>query len=431
VRFGTDGLRGRAGTEITESLAYRLGRAVAATFPGATAFVGEDTRESSPDLAAATVAGLEDGRVRAVHLGVITTPGVAVIAQRRGGVGVVISASHNLFEDNGLKVIGPGGAKLPAGLEAALEAALDNAPERSGPFAMPDVDASGATDYVAALNHVLAPGALADLRIVLDCANGSASRLAGSLFSSLGARVTVIHDEPNGRNINEHCGSTHPQSLAETVRHSHADLGLAFDGDADRLIAVDSHGTVRDGDDLMMLFGLDLLARQELGGAIVMTQMSNLGLRMALHNAGIEVIETPVGDRHVLAALEDRDLSFGGEQSGHLIFRRLWPTGDGMLSGLLLAELVSRQGRLSALCDAAWRRLPQELVNVPADQFVESTLDQLVDELVLARGVRSDEYRLLVRPSGTEPVVRVMFEAHDADLVDAVVTGVREKFQLR
>lgn len=418
MRFGTDGLRGRAGTEITEALAYRLGRAVAATFPETTCYVGEDTRESSPALAAAVVAGLTDGGSIAIHLGVITTPGVAVVARLRNGVGVVVSASHNPYVDNGLKVFGPGGTKLSDGLERAIELALDDAVAPNHPFQLPSVSPHGTLEYLERLRSVLTPGSLAGLRIVLDCANGAASAIAPQLFESLGASVSVINAEPNGTNINEGCGSTHPQGLAEAVHHAHADLGLAFDGDADRLIAVDTHGTVRDGDDLMILFALDLIERGELGGAIVVTQMSNLGLRLALHNAGVEVVEVPVGDRHVLNALEERDLPFGGEQSGHLIFRRLWPTGDGLLSGLLLCDLVRRQGRLSRLADAAWRRLPQRLVSVPTERFDEAAVRRALDDLLLTSAVDLEDCRLVIRPSGTEPVVRVMFEAPDGELVD-------------
>jgi phosphoglucosamine mutase len=224
------------------------------------------------------------------------------------------------------------------------------------------------------------------------------------LFRSLGADVTVINAEPDGTNINRDCGSTHPGGLVDAVLTQRADVGLAFDGDADRLIAVDADGNVRDGDDLMVLFARDLHQRQQLGGVVVVTQMSNLGLHRSMDRSDIEVIETEVGDRSVLMALEDGDLQFGGEQSGHLIFRSLSPAGDGMLTGLLLAELLQRCGPLAGLADAAWQRLPQHLLNVPVELFRAEAVDDALRELVDQFGVDQRDYRLLVRPSGTEPV---------------------------
>jgi phosphoglucosamine mutase len=237
-----------------------------------------------------------------------------------------------------------------------------------------------------------------------------------------------MHDRPDGRNINAECGSTHPTSLAERVPAIHADLGLAFDGDADRLIAIDGHGNIRNGDDLMVLFAIDLEERHELGGTLVVTVLSNLGLHHAMRNAQIKVIETDVGDRHVFEALEEHDLAFGGEQSGHLIFRRLSPTGDGMLSGLLLCELVHRRGRLSALAEAAWLRLPQQLVNVPVEHFDEHELAAILEETSARHHAHEQDYRLLVRRSGTEPVVRVMIEAREHEFVDEFAEAVAERF---
>lgn len=417
VCFGTDGIRGRALSEITPDLAYRLGRAVAAVFD-TPVFVGYDTRESSPQLAAAVLAGLFDGGADGVNLGYFTTPGVAVIARQRGGVGVVVSASHNAFHDNGLKVLGPGGGKLDHATEAAVTNALNGAARAPRDvFDEVAIDSSAEHDYAAHLRD-LVPGDLSSLHIVLDCANGAASHVAHELFETTGARVTVIHDTPNGRNINENCGSTHVGSLVEKVLELHADLGLAFDGDADRLVAVDASGRVRDGDDLMVLFALDLLERGELGGGLVVTTMSNLGLRQAMDGAGIELVETDVGDRNVLLALEERNWPFGGEQSGHLIFRNLSPTGDGLLTGMLLADMVVRRGALAALADARWSRLPQELVNVARADFDDEAVHDLFDELCNVYAVNPDDVRLLVRPSGTEPVVRVMVEALDGSFVD-------------
>ncbi len=417
VRFGTDGIRGRAGDEITVELAYRLGRAVAAVFSVAI-YVGYDTRESSPTLAAAVLAGLADGGAVGVNLGYFTTPGVAVIAQQRGGAGVVVSASHNPYFDNGLKVLGVGGAKLDLATEAAVESALESAPSPSRPhFASVDIDETAEHEYVKHLRE-LAPADLSSLHIVIDCANGAASHVAHELFATTGADVTIINDQPDGRNINYEAGSTHVARLVETVRALGADLGLAVDGDADRLIAIDAEGTVRDGDDLMVLFALDRTERSVLGGGIAVTSMSNLGLYRALALAGVEIEETDVGDRNVLLALEERSWILGGEQSGHVIFRDLAPTGDGLLTGLVLAELIVRRGPLAELAGAAWRRVPQELYNVPLEHFSDAAVHELLEELLATYHVERDDVRLLVRPSGTEPVVRIMIEATNAEFVE-------------
>ncbi|MHB1907151.1 MAG: phosphohexomutase domain-containing protein, partial [Acidimicrobiales bacterium] len=286
VRFGTDGIRGRAGEVVTDELAYRLGRAVATVF-AVPVYVGYDTRESSPALAAAVLHGLEEGGAEAVNLGYFTTPGVAAIAQSRAGVGVVVSASHNPYHDNGLKVLGLGGAKLDLATETAVEEALAAAPAHPrGPRATPPVDPSAEAEYVAWLRERV-PVDLSGLSIVLDCAHGAASHVAPALFAATGARLEVIHDRPDGRNINHRAGSTDVAALIAVVTARGADLGLALDGDADRLIAVDAEGTVRDGDDLLVLFALDRRARGVLEGGIAVTSMSNLGLHRALGAAGV------------------------------------------------------------------------------------------------------------------------------------------------
>ncbi len=417
VRFGTDGIRGRASDEITVDLAYRLGRAVASVF-SVPVFVGYDTRESSPPLAAAVLAGLRDGGALGINLGYFTTPGVAVIAQQRGGAGVVVSASHNPYHDNGLKVLGIGGAKLDHATEAAVESALNVAESPStATFYDVAIDETAEHDYVTHLRK-LAPADLSTLSLVVDCANGAASHVARELFASTGAQLITIHDQPDGRNINEGAGSTHVESLVEAVRVAGADLGLALDGDADRLIAVDSEGTVRDGDDLMVLFALDRKERGVLGGGLVVTSMSNLGLYRALEVAGVGIEETDVGDRNVLMALEEKSWILGGEQSGHVIFRDLAPTGDGLLTGLLLAELLVRRGSLAELAGGAWRRVPQELFSVSVEHFSDDEVQSLFNELLAVYEVDRNDVRLLVRPSGTEPVVRIMIEALNAEFVE-------------
>jgi len=263
---------------------------------------------------------------------------------------------------------------------------------------------------------------------VIDCANGAASHVAHELFEGTGARITTLHDQPDGRNINEGCGSTCVDDLVAKVNELGADLGLAFDGDADRLIAVDDEGVVRDGDDLMVLFTLDRLDAGALGGGLVVTSMSNLGLHRALRARDVEIVEVDVGDRNVLLALEDHSWRFGGEQSGHLIFRELSPTGDGMLTGLLLSDLIVRRGPLSAQAKAAWARVPQALINVDNDLFEDAAVQSIFEELVARYGLGRDELRLLVRPSGTEPVVRVMVESLSEEFVTEFSSRVRAQF---
>ena len=427
VQFGTDGIRGRYGDEITADLAYRLGWAVASVFD-LPVFVGYDTRESSPSLAAAVLGGLRDGGAEAINLGLFTTPGVAVIARQRAGVGVVVSASHNPYYDNGLKVLGDGGAKLDPATERAVTEALHRAPAPPrASFDEPAPDRTGEAEYAEHLRS-LVKGDFSSLYVVLDCANGAASHVARDLFASTGALLTMMHDQPDGRNINEQCGSTHVEDLAATVGRLGADLGLAFDGDADRMIAVDASGEVRDGDDLMVLFALDRARRDELGGGLVVTSMSNLGLHRALAGEHIDIIETDVGDRNVVMALEEAQWSFGGEQSGHLIFRDLAPTGDGLLTGLLLCDLVVRRGPLGELASAAWQRMPQRLINVAREQYDEVVVSQIFDELSAFYKVNGDDVRLIIRPSGTEPVVRVMIEGIDGDFVESFSRRVQRFF---
>ncbi len=426
VRFGTDGIRGRAYEEISLDLAYRLGRAVGSVF-SVPVFVGYDTRESSPVLALAVLAGLADVGAQGHNLGVFTTPGVAVIAQRRGGAGIVVSASHNPYHDNGLKVLGVGGAKLDFTTEAAVEDQLNAAPAPSSEhFADVAIDPTAEHEYVEHLRS-LVPGDLSSLKLVLDCANGAASHVAHELFEGTGARVTTLHDRPNGTNINLRCGSTHPEDLRAAVVDLGADLGLAFDGDADRLIAVDATGTLRNGDDLAVLFSLDRHARGEDGGLVV-TVMSNLGVHRALGEQGVEIIETDVGDRNILAALEERNWNFGAEQSGHLIFRHLSPTGDGLLTGLLVADMVARGGPLAAQCDVAWQRVPQDLINIAAGDYDDFAVREMFEEECELMNVGDGEVRLLIRPSGTEPLVRVMVEALDESFVTSFARRLRAHF---
>ncbi len=434
VRFGTDGIRGVANAELSVDVALALGRAVSEVFRAPRVVVGRDTRRSGPMLQAALAAGLASGGCDVVDLGVVPTPAVAWAASREGVPGVVVSASHNPFGDNGLKVFRPGGRKLTDADERTLaertEAWLTGPPPRSprpptglGVGAVED-GAGFAEGYLAALQEALEGRDLAGLRVVLDCAHGAAYRLGPRLLEALGARLTVLGAAPDGANINDGCGSTCPDGLARTVVAEGAELGLALDGDADRLVAVDHRGQLVTGDHLLALFAADLRERGRLpGDAVVATVMSNLGLRRALDQLGVGLRETPVGDRYVLEALEAEGLALGGEQSGHLVFRELSTTGDGLLTAVLLADLVRRRGRsLAELADAALTWVPQRLVNLAVADPGGCVEDPGVRHAVTEAARRlGRDGRVLVRPSGTEPVVRLMVEALDPELADAVL----------
>jgi len=420
VRFGTDGIRGVANEELTPEVATAVGRASARVLGGGPFLVGRDTRWSGPLLQAAVSAGLAAEGCDVTDLGVVPTPALAYLSERRHAPAVVISASHNPYADNGIKVFASGGAKLSEAIERAIEAAVAAGPGPRPPTGRSvgriSADPTGAAEYLDHLRGCVGGRRLDGLRLVVDGANGAASALAPGLFSSLGADVVAVACEPDGANINDACGSTSPELLSEAVVAQRADLGLAFDGDADRLVAVDHTGAVADGDVLLALFALDLDARGLLpGDTVVVTVMTNLGFRMAMTGRGITVTETQVGDRHVLAALEAGGLALGGEQSGHIVFRHLATTGDGILSGLLLADLVARRGEpLAGLTEGLVPRVPQVLTKVAVDDPGRLESAGAVWEVV--KEVEADlgpNARVLLRASGTEPVVRVMVEAPD------------------
>ncbi len=432
TRFGTDGVRGIANVELTPELVLALGRAVARTITATTFLVGRDTRRSGPLLEAAVAAGLASEGADVVDVGVLPTPALAWLSARRDLPAIVISASHNPFADNGVKVFAAGGTKLGEKAEAAVEEELARVldPEVRGPRALDGhgvgtirVEDGLATEYVSWLTSVLDGRRLEGLRLVVDSANGAASALAGAVYERLGADVVAIGCEPDGTNINEGCGSTDTAVLARAVVEHGADLGLALDGDADRLLAVDAAGQLVDGDELLALFALDLAKRGQLAGnTVVVTVMTNLGFRLAMDAQGIVVKETPVGDRHVLAALDKEGLALGGEQSGHLIFRRLATTGDGLLTGLLLADVVARSGRpLGELLHGLVAHVPQVLVNVqvPSTELLDgarAVWDAVDEEQAGLDGTG----RVVLRASGTEPVVRVMVEATGEGVAEAV-----------
>jgi phosphoglucosamine mutase len=431
LRFGTDGIRGVANTELTPELALALGRAAARVLGGDRVVIGRDTRISGPLLEAALAAGFAAEGVTVERLGVLPTPGVAFVSEAEGVPGAVISASHNLFADNGIKLFAPGGLKLPDDTEAAVEAELEAvvagaAGGPSGEDVGAVVDRPGAGErYVEHLTGILAGHRLDGVTLVLDCANGAASVVAPAAFQRLGANVVVINDHPDGCNINDRCGATHPENLRLAVVAEGADAGLAFDGDADRLIAVDHTGSVVDGDHLIAICARDLRARGALrDDTVVVTVMTNLGFRLAMTEAGITVVDTPVGDRYVLSALDSGSWSLGGEQSGHVIFRDLATTGDGILTGLLLMEIVARSRRpLADLAAAAMTRLPQVLVNVRVSGSAPAVAGRIAEEVDAAERRLGTTGRVLVRASGTEPLVRVMVEAATHNEAEAVANG--------
>lgn len=448
LRFGTDGVRGVANSELTPEVVLAFGRAAASVLGGRCFLVGRDTRRSGALLHSALAAGLMSEGLDVVDLGVIPTPGVAARSAASGFPGAVVSASHNPFPDNGIKLFAAGGVKLEGTVEERIEllaAELLSGPGRAArcstpgsPVPVGSAVGTVATDlealawYRARLVGALQGRRLDGLAVALDCANGAASAVAPEVFAAAGARVVAtLAASPDGTNINDGCGSTDPSGLVGAVRSEGADIGLAFDGDADRVIAIDATGTVVDGDRLLALFALDLRSRGLLADhTVAVTVMTNLGFHRAMGAAGITVHTTDVGDRNILAAIDSHGWSLGGEQSGHLVFRDLATTGDGVLSGLLLADLVLRRGRsLAGLAGEVMESFPQVLRNVVvSDRAGLAEAPAVWDEVAAVESELGDDGRVLLRPSGTEPLVRVMVEASSqraassaADRLEAVV----------
>jgi phosphoglucosamine mutase len=418
LRFGTDGVRGNADAYLTSPSVVALARAAARVVGAAEFFVGRDTRESGPRIVADLTQGFVAEGARVTSLGVASTPAIAFLAQRARVPAAIVSASHNPWADNGVKIVGPDGRKLADELERAIERELDSiaaaelAPAAQGAGGVVPQGALDLDAYVAHLLGALEGRTLDGLHIVIDCANGAASELAPRAFRSAGARVEVINAEPDGRNINAGCGSTYPEALQRAVPAHGANLGLALDGDADRVVAVDENGVLVDGDQIMVMTALDWHERGMLRkDAIAVTVMSNLGLRRALTKAGVGIVETPVGDRNVTAAMAAQDLAIGGEQSGHIVFADLATTGDGVLTGLIVGDLLIRRHTTMSAQAAGMTRLPQVLVNVRLAPGVDVGLPAVQDAVRAVEAELGDRGRLVVRSSGTEPVVRVMVEA--------------------
>ncbi|HYN98047.1 MAG TPA: phosphoglucosamine mutase [Actinomycetota bacterium] len=427
--FGTDGVRGVANSQLTPDLALRLGRAAARELAAGRrrprVVLGRDTRISGPMLQSALAAGIMSAGAEVVDLGILPTPAVAFWVTTLGAsAGAVISASHNPFSDNGIKFFGGDGYKLTDEQEARIEELVDS-PGPGGPAGGSGALADADHLYVKHALEALEGRSLEGLQLVLDCSNGAAFRTSPEAFRRAGATVTVLNADPDGVNINAGCGSQHLEGLVERVQASGAHLGLAHDGDADRVIAVDEQGSVVDGDCLIAALAVELKEAGKLAGNLVVsTVMANLGFRRALAAGGIELVETPVGDRYVLEKMRETGASIGGEQSGHVIFSRFSTTGDGLITGLRLAGLMVSSGRTLSELAAVVEKFPQVLVNVPVpDAKRAGSSRALADAVEKAQKDMGDRGRVLVRPSGTEPLVRVMVEAPDTDTADSVAAG--------
>jgi len=425
--FGTDGVRGVAGEFLTADLALAVGRAAAATSPAQApqVLIVRDTRESGEMLEAALAAGVAAAGGQAMLGGVLPTPGAPLLLRRYGfDLAAVVSASHNPYQDNGIKFFGPEGTKLSDGQEAEIERLVATHDDHAGAAEHPGhvKELHGAeADYLRELESRFADLDLSRTRVLLDCANGATYRVAPEIFRRLKADVDAFATEPDGRNINAGVGSTHVEALAQKVTEGRYDVGFAFDGDGDRVLAVDSAGQVVDGDELIALAALHLRGKKALpGDGVAVTVMTNYGFHQAMREAGIEVATTNVGDRYVLQELLQRGWALGGEQSGHIIDTGFVPSGDGIAAALLALEAL--EGRGAALADrGAMRKLPQKLVNVRvADREAVQEATAVWNAVDTESQALEGRGRVLIRPSGTEPLVRVMVEAPDAAECDEV-----------
>jgi phosphoglucosamine mutase len=428
--FGTDGVRGQANSELTPELALSVAAAAARVLVERdsshrpVAVVGRDPRVSSEMLQAAVAAGLTSAGADVMQLGVLPTPAVAHLVGELGAdLGVMISASHNPMPDNGVKLFAAGGHKLPDALEDEIEAHIN------APFARPVGAGVGRVYDIADaldryLTHLLkaVPNRLDGLRVVVDCANGAAWAAAPQVYREAGAEVIAIHAMPDGENINENCGSTHLENLRDTVLAEKADLGIAHDGDADRCLAIDANGDVVDGDQIMAVLAIGMKESGDLTeNTLVATVMSNLGLHLAMREAGVTLKTTAVGDRYVLEALREHNLSLGGEQSGHVVMPTHATTGDGLLTALRLMSRLAATGRPLADLAGVMTRLPQVLKNVKvADKAAVAKSTSVSEAVAAVEAELGETGRVLLRPSGTEQLVRVMVEAPSLQVAEAV-----------
>lgn len=430
--FGTDGVRGVANRELTPELAFKLGRAGACILAengvNSRIVIGKDTRISGDMLEAALAAGICSAGFDVLKVGVMPTPAIAYLTRDlQAAAGVVISASHNPVEDNGIKFFGPSGYKLPDETEAEIEElVLKDCVSAPSPVGGGVGRVYQVTDAAVRYENYacsIAGTDLKGLKLVVDCANGAASHVAPLIYKKLGAEVLPIFNNPDGVNINKGCGSTHPEDLMEAVIEAGADLGLAHDGDSDRVLAVDAEGRLVDGDQIMVACASHLKAKGQLEkDTVVVTVMSNLGLHLALRDIGINVVETKVGDRYVLEELLRTGARFGGEQSGHIIFLDYNTTGDGIITALQLLSVMKESGQPLHRLAAQMERLPQLLVNVPVpDKIAVMNSPVLLEAIKKEEEEMGGEGRILVRPSGTEPLVRVMAEGKDMLQLEGIV----------
>jgi phosphoglucosamine mutase len=443
--FGTDGIRGVAGEfPLDARTIYATGLALGHSLRekrGAKVLVGRDTRESSPWIVATIAAGLRETGVPVESAGVIPTPAVAFLTRTHGfSTGVVISASHNPWRDNGIKLFGADGYKLPDSIELAIE---DEIVRHAGEATVPEPaklpllldNAALRSDYIEFLMSCVPGLRLEGLRIVADCANGAAAAIAPELFAKLGARVpeefSLLNVSPDGQNINDRCGALHPEWVAAEVQKRGATIGLTFDGDADRCMLAGANGNVINGDAILLVTARDLKERGLLSGDVVVaTSMSNMGLEAAFKRSGIRMLRAPVGDRYVLEQMQQHDAALGGEQSGHILFPHLATTGDGLLTALVVLDLVARTGKNVDELTADLKVFPQVIVNVKVrEKKPLESIPSVVERIQAAEDELRDSGRVVIRYSGTEALARVMIEAENEEAMrrhaDAIADAIR------
>jgi phosphoglucosamine mutase len=454
--FGTDGIRGVAGAyPLDARTVYAVGRALGDHLPQSSltpvpltpvnarasgtrrVIIGQDTRESSSWIADALSLGLRDSGIETESAGVITTPGIAYLAHSHEfSAGVVVSASHNPWQDNGIKVFGHDGYKLPDETELEIEEEIFSH-LNSGSPAEPKLPSNGSLpgnerlrqDYVGWMAGLIS--SIGRLRVMVDCANGAASRLAPEILRRCGISAEFIHNQPDGRNINENCGALHPEIVACETRARHADLGICLDGDADRALFADHHGNVVNGDAVMLLLARELQRQGQLANdRVVATTMSNMGLESALQRSGIRMLRAPVGDKYVLEEMKKSGAILGGEQSGHIIFSEIATTGDGLLTALKVLEAISRSGKPLAGLVADLKVFPQVIKNVRVRE--KQPLDQIPPVQAAIHAAQRDlngSGRIVVRYSGTEALARVMIEAESREKMDRHANAIAQAIQ--
>jgi phosphoglucosamine mutase len=447
--FGTDGIRAVAGqypldASTIYAVGLALGHSLRKTDGSSTpkVLLGRDTRESGPWIAATLAAGLRETGVEVASAGVVPTPAVAFLARSHGfQAGVVLSASHNPWQDNGIKLFGADGFKLADAVELAMEeeilhhAANSLAPD---PATLPAVEDNRAlqADYIQFLIDCVPGLRLNGLRIVADCANGAAAAVAPELFRRLGGQVTLLNAAPDGRNINLHCGALHPEVVAAEVQSRGAEIGLTFDGDADRCMLAGSHHNVINGDAILLMMARDLKARGLLtGDLVVATTMSNMGLEAALKRSGIRMLRAPVGDRYVLEEMLKHNAALGGEQSGHILLPHLATTGDGLLTALVVLDLIARNGTSIEELTADLKVFPQVIVNVKVrERKPLASIPAVAAAIHAAEEELKDSGRVVIRYSGTEPLARVMIEAESEELMrrhaDAIASAIQSELSV-